>query len=120
MSLSRILCLTVFLGMSQTSISANLLDAREMAYQQKLDHAMQRIEQTKLILDDTEITATPLEQQKALCDRLNAYREIILLAEEFDQVEQAHAMKRVAQFYLNQQSEQFDQSGITLETWCKS
>ena len=120
MSWYKGILLSIFIASSLPSGAADLLDAQEMAYQQKLDHHMQMIDRTKLVLDAQEITATPSEQQQALCERLNAYREIVLLGDEFAELAQAQSMKRVAQFYLNQQSASFQHAGIALEQWCTS
>lgn len=114
----------IFVGLSffvsQQVVANDLIDAQQMVYQQKLDHEMQLIEQTKQILDDEHSTATPMEQQLALCGRLKAYQNIVGLADQFIQVEQAHVMKRIAQFYLNQQSTSFQQSGMTIDDWCSA
>ena len=114
----------IFVGLSfvvsQQVVANDLIDAQQMVYQQKLDHEMQLIEQTKQILDDEHSTVTLMEQKLALCGRLKAYQNIVDLADEFIQVEQAHVMKRIAQFYLNQQSTSFQQSGMTIDDWCSA
>lgn len=110
--------LALYLLTVQGIALADGIDTQALAYRQLLQHHMQVIEQSKLILDDHDSTATPLQQQQALCERLYAYQQIVHLGDQFAHVEQAQSMKHVAQFYLNQQSASFQQSGMAVEQWC--
>ena len=119
MKIYKGICIGLCLLWGQTTSAVEPSVDQEQKYQQLLDQDIQIIQQSKLILDVESSTATAQQQQEALCQRLGAYQNIIALADVYQQVEQAQAMKRVAQVFLKQQNLSFEQSGMTIDAWCE-
>ena len=87
-------------------------------YQQKLDQYIAIVNESKKILDEPNTQFSATEQKQALCDRIQAYRGILDLTQNFPQQESAFMMKFVANSFLDRQKNSFDQSGMTEQVFC--
>ncbi|NHC05102.1 hypothetical protein G9F31_15355 [Acinetobacter sp. 187] len=85
---------------------------------QKLQGYIDRVNQTKAVLDDAVIEPSVKEQQQALCQRIDAYQNIVKLSNEYPEFESASVMKIAALHYLKRQKESFDGSALNQKAFC--
>lgn len=109
--------LIISLGCSALYVNAEQLSQEK--YNFLLNQYMQTIQNTKPILDDENSSATSEEQFKALCERINAYRQIKKISLDNIILEQASTVLVAANFYLDRQQKSLNLSSLEDSTFCK-
>lgn len=112
------LCIKFLIIMMSCSVYAEQLTQEK--YDALLNQNMQTIQNTKVILDSEQSTATSSEQSKALCDRIMAYERIKEASEQNQHLENASMMLIAANFYLDRQSKSLDNSNFSRSIFCRS
>ena len=74
---------------------------------------------TKVVLDSEDTSSTFAEQNKAFCERINAYQDIKKISEENKQLENASHMLLAANYYLERQSKSLELGGFSDSAFCK-
>ena len=59
-------------------------------------------------------------ERQVLCDRIQAYQNILKASQENSQLNMASMMAMVAQNYLDRQNQSMNNSGMTTGVFCKS
>ncbi|WDE14807.1 hypothetical protein KMZ14_08425 [Acinetobacter schindleri] len=86
-------------------------------------------EQTRVVNDSKAILDEPhtasdkpsiSTERQALCDRIQAYQNILKASQENSQLNMASMMAMVAQNYLDRQNQSMNSSGMTTSVFCKS
>lgn len=86
-------------------------------------------EQTRVVNDSKAILDEPhtasdkpsiSTERQALCDRIQAYQNILKASQENSQLNMASIMAMVAQNYLDRQNQSMNSSGMTTGFFCKS
>lgn len=111
-----IILLNIGLGISSSSVFAQTLGMNE--YEQKLAQYIATVNETKLILDVPESTSNIQSQKYALCQRIEAYQDILKLVQQYPEAENSQLMNMIAQNYLDKQLAGFQQSGISEKSLC--
>lgn len=110
--LSILMCCSV-LARSNTAHQSHAFDLK---FQQYVDV----VNQTKTVLDDPKATPTASEQKKALCMRIQAYKNIVQLSQENLELDSARLMSQVAQAFLERQDQSFKASAMSEQIFCAS
>ena len=87
-------------------------------YTRQIDQQIAIVNQTKLLLDDSDAKPSALDQKNALCERISAYRNIQILSEKHLHHENAFAMKMVSDLFLEKQQKSFAQAGMNESAFC--
>ncbi len=86
-------------------------------------------EQTRVVNDSKAILDEPhtasdkpsiSTERQVLCDRIQAYQNILKASQENSQLNMASMMAMVAQNYLDRQNQSMNSSGMTTSVFCKS
>lgn len=88
-------------------------------YDQKIAEYIAQVNQTKKILDDDQAQADAKMTKQALCQRIQAYKQIYQLSEQNIHLSQASTMKYVSQIFLDRQKTSLETSGMMESTFCK-
>lgn len=89
-------------------------------YDQKIQSYVAVVNQTKQILDDPNARASAKSQQQALCLRIQSYKEIVKLSQDHLGLESAKMMLRVAQTFLDRQTQSFNAAGMNESLFCSN
>ncbi|MFV5490169.1 hypothetical protein [Acinetobacter sp. ASP199] len=92
-------------------------------YDQYIAEQTSIVNETKAILDKphTESGKPSIStERQALCDRIQAYQNILKASQENSQLNMASMMTMVAQNYLDRQNQSMNSSGMTTGVFCKS
>lgn len=92
-------------------------------YDQYIAEQTSIVNETKAILDKphTELGKPSIStERQALCDRIQAYQNILKASQENSQLNMASMMTMVAQNYLDRQNQSMNSSGMTTGVFCKS
>lgn len=111
-----IILLNIGLGISSSSVFAQTLGMNE--YEQKLAQYIATVNETKLILDVPESTSNIQSQKYALCQRIEAYQDILKLVQQYPEAENSQLMNMIAQNYLDKQLAGFQHSSISEKSLC--
>ena len=84
----------------------------------KLEQYIAVVNDTKQVLDDPDAMANVQQQKYALCQRIQAYQDILQLTEQHPKMENAAVMKVIAQNYLTQQQQNFENSAMNQQAFC--
>ena len=84
----------------------------------KLEQYIAVVNDTKQVLDDPDAMANVQQQKYALCQRIQAYQDILQLTEQHPKMENAAVMKVIAQNYLTQQQQSFENSAMNQQAFC--
>ena len=107
-----------------TYANESVLQPIQLLSQADFDHQIElytaQINETKLILDAEDSTASPEQQTKAFCTRLHAYQRILQISQENAALNMAGIMKMVAGRYLQQQQESMQSSGLNESAFCST
>lgn len=87
-------------------------------YTRHIDQQIAIVNQTKLVLDDPEAKPSLLDQKNALCQRIEAYKNIQELSHKHLDYENAFGMKMVAELFLDQQQQSFARAGMNETAFC--
>ena len=111
---------TVVMCIVQTFFSAYAAEERISfeAFNQQLQSYIDTVNQTKLILDGETSTADAKTQQQALCQRIQAYQDIVKLTQSYPEFENALLMKMLAERYLAKQQASFTETGWNQSHFC--
>ena len=104
------------------SCCASFVHAEQLSqekYDALLNQYMQIIQNTKVVLDSDDANSTFAEQNKAFCERINAYQDIKKISEENKQLENASHMLLAANYYLERQSKILELGGFSDSAFCK-
>ena len=117
-----LVCLSFMYG--ATYANESVLQPIRLLSQADFDHQIElytaQINETKLILDAEDSTASPEQQTKAFCTRLHAYQRILQISQENAELNMAGIMKMVAGRYLQQQQESMQSSGLNESAFCST
>lgn len=89
-----------------------------LAYPQQLNYWVQQVNATKAILDDVDVHPTAQQQKQALCQRIQAYQQIVQLTQQYPDAENAALLVSIAQLFLQRQQQSLQQSGMHISTFC--
>jgi hypothetical protein len=81
------------------------------------------VNESKAILDEPHTASDKPSistERQALCDRIQAYQNILKASQENSQLSMASMMAMVAQNYLDRQNQSMNSSGMTAGVFCKS
>ena len=81
------------------------------------------VNETKAILDEPHTASDKPSistERQALCDRIQAYQNILKASQENSQLNMASIMAMVAQNYLDRQNQSLNSSGMPKSVFCKS
>ena len=87
-------------------------------YTRQIDQQIAIVNQTKLLLDDSDAKPSALDQKNALCERIRAYKTIQTLSQNHLHHENAFAMKMVSDLFLEKQQKSFAQAGMNESAFC--
>lgn len=104
------------LSFSSSMVFAETVNLSE--YESKLDNFISTVNETKLILDAPESSANMQVQRYALCQRIEAYQNILNLVNQFPHAENSHLMKVIAEDFLTRQVSSFQKTGVSEENFC--
>ncbi|GAA5557531.1 hypothetical protein Asch01_02271 [Acinetobacter schindleri] len=81
------------------------------------------VNESKAILDEPHTASDRPNistERQVLCDRIQAYQNILKASQENSQLNMASMMAMVAQNYLDRQNKSMNSSGMTTGVFCKS
>lgn len=108
--------LMMLMVFSSSTLMAQQYSAEE--YNQKLNQYIAIVNSTKTVLDNPEVHASAEEQKKALCQRIEAYKNIVKISQANAQYENAPVMKLISQSFLDKQKASFEHSGVNEASFC--
>ncbi|ATO20577.1 hypothetical protein BS636_13310 [Acinetobacter sp. LoGeW2-3] len=119
------LAFAILLGLNGVFIS-NYAVAETMTqeqYDQFIAEQTSVVNKTKAILDEPHTAQDKPSistEHQALCDRIQAYQNILKASQENSQLNMASMMAMIAQTYLDRQNQSMNSSGMNLTVFCKS
>lgn len=96
----------------------NIQPLSEAEFNQQLQIYIDRVNQTKAILDDPNAPSSAEFQKQALCQRIQAYQNIAQFSQEHPENDSAKLMGSVAENYLARQKQSFEHAGWNVHIFC--
>ncbi|WP_347474231.1 hypothetical protein ABEF90_07150 [Acinetobacter thermotolerans] len=92
-------------------------------YDQYIADQTRIVNETKAVLDEPhtgEQKPSINAERQALCDRIQAYENILKASQENSQLNMASMMATIAQNFLDRQNQSLNSSGMTSGVFCKN
>lgn len=92
-------------------------------YDQYIAEQTRIVNETKTVLDEphtAEQKPSINTERQALCDRIQAYQNILKASQENSQLNMASMMATIAQNFLDRQNQSMNSSGMTFGVFCKN